>query len=176
MGTAKNLYQPPGPTTSSFQILDSVKQDLTDDQLEELRNHISCGLSSFPELNGITITVAKQAKSESRYAKADNENNITFLPTHEMCRPVAIFHELSYLAIRQLYESGADIPYTNPKFCSIFSIARIPTHFLANESEIAYLGKPNVPHRKWPQICRRTLEYRDQKQNYIKQCKEWLEI
>ena len=173
--TATDLYTLPAPGMGRFRILGSVEADFSESELNRLTTRLARALRFFPELNDVTVTVAKKPESHSWYAEADMNNDIIFLPTHELCPFQTICHELSHLAINKLDEQGVDVPPTSEEFTSILAIARLPPEHL-DKSGIAYLGRPSVPRSEWPGICQRALEYREEKRNYIQKCKEWLKV
>lgn len=172
---ADHLYDPVGPSLGSFRVLDSVGNDLEDAELAALKKRVQYALEAFPELNNTTVTVGKKPEDHSWYAEADWDNDIIFLPTHETCPCITIYHELGHLAIKKLDEHGVDVPVTSEEFCSIFSVARMPVEAI-DRDHIAYLGNPEKPREEWPDICQRALEYRERKRNYIQKAREWLEV
>lgn len=175
MSAAKNLYEPTGPALSSYRVIESVETRLDDDELAALKNRLRNALKYFPELNETTVTVAWKPEDHSWYAEADWNNDLIFLPAHEPCPAITIFHELGHLAIHKLDEQDEDVPVTSEEFCSIFSVARMPVEAI-DRDHIAYLGSPEKPREEWPDICQRALEYREDNRNYIQKCKEWLAV
>jgi hypothetical protein len=175
MSTAQTLYDPPSIGVGHYRLLDSVRLDMTDEQLTTLNNRVNRALEHYPELDGTTVTVAKHSDDDYGYAQADWTNNIIFLPTDEVCYYQSICHELSHLAIHQLSEQGEDVPHSSEEFCSIFTTARLSPEEL-DRMDISYLGVPNVPKDEWPSLCQQALEYRENNRNYIQKAKEWLEI
>jgi hypothetical protein len=175
MSTAQDLYEPTGPRLASYRIIESLETRLAAAELAGLKQRLGAAVRYFPELNDTTVTVAWKPEDHSWYAEADWENDIIYLPAHEPCPAVTIFHELGHLTIYRLDERGADVPVTSEEFCSIFSVARMPPSAI-DRDHIAYLGEPSVPREEWPEICQRALEYRTDNHDYIKQCTEWLEI
>lgn len=175
MSKAQSLYQPDLGVSGSYRILGSVERGLADEHLPTLKQRISHALNQYPELAEYTITVGKKREEDKWYAEADWTNDIIYLPTHELCPYVTISHELSHLAIKNLKEDDQDVPVTSEEFCSIFTIARMK-HENIDRSDISYLGKPTVPKEKWPEICQRALDYREDNRNYIQKCKQWLGI
>jgi len=172
---AAHLYDPVGPSLGSFRVLESVERDLDDANLKGMKKRVQYALKAFPELNNTTVTVGKKPEDHSWYAEADWDNDIIFLPTHEACPAITIYHELGHLAIKKLDERGEDVPVTSEEFCSIFSVARMPVEAI-DSNHIAYLGNPGKPREQWPAICQRALEYREEKRNYIQKAQEWLEV
>lgn len=175
MSTAEDLYAPSGPSLGSYRVIESVERDLDDGELATLKRRIQSSLRYFPELNETTVTIAKKPEAHRWYAEADSDNDIVFLPTHELCSRTVICHELAHLVIYKLDDAGADVPVTSEEFCSIFAIARMAPEDI-DADWISYLGEPSVPREEWPGICRRALEYREDHHNYIQQCQGWLEI
>jgi len=175
MSKAKSLYEPTGPGLGSYRILGSVQNDMTENEVNILKQSLGRGLQKYPELNDVTVTVGKKRKADNWYAEADWTNDIIFLPTHEVCYYQTICHELSHLAINKLDKRGEDVPKTSEEFCSIFTVARMTEHEL-DRGDISYLGTPNVPKAEWPEICQRALDYREDHRNYIQKAKEWLEV
>lgn len=166
---------------ASFRVLDSVKARLTDEELTNFKNRLATALEHFDALEGEVVTVACRWDPDgdhsrfNPYAQADPVNRLIRIPTHERCTNVTIFHELGHLAIEIEAENGADHPTSSEEFCSLYSIARQPSH-LIDEARIPYFGHPSIPKDRWPEAAEQALEYRENHHAYIKQAKQWLGV
>jgi hypothetical protein len=164
--------------TASFRVLQSVAHRLTDEEVTDLKRRVGEALNHFPALAGQTVTVACRRNPETEhnawnpYASADAVNRLIRVPTHERTTNVTLYHELAHLAIEIEDEHGADVPTSSEEFCSLYAIARQPPD-LIDEDRIPYLGQPDPPKARWPEIARRALEYREEHHAYIKQAREW---
>lgn len=176
MSSAEPLYDPSGIGIGSYRLLEVVEEQYSDEYLDDLRRRLQTALSDFPELNSRTVTVALADPDDGRFeARADWHNDLIFLPTDSYCSNLTLWHELAHLAINQLDERGADVPPTSEEFCSIFAVARMRPDQI-DRDRIAYLGYPDEPPDRWPELCQRALEYREDHHNYIQQCKDWLKV
>lgn len=175
---AQALEQHIGP---SFRLLESVSERVPSDELDTLKRNLGVACEHFPYLGPKTVTVGVRQNpgaEHSRftpYASAEPINYFIRLPVESTPSNQVLFHELAHLEIYERDRFTAELPTTSEEFCSIYAVARMPKDMLFR-SDIAYLGTPSAPQDEWPSICRRALEYRESNRDYIKQCKEWLEI
>ena len=169
--------------TPSYIVLDSFEAYVAeniDSTLAEVKRWLKTGLNEFPELAGETIYIGITHEDISYHGEprgmADPFNRIIYLNEKSMTEGYqTLFHELMHILIRKEHEQGKDVPLTSEDYCSIRTIAKMPSDLLYRD-DIAYLGTPDKPKDEWPEICAEALEYRENHRNYIQKCKEWLAI
>lgn len=167
-----NGVDPQSIGTGTYRVLDAVEAYYTHD-LDDFTNRLGNALTDFPELSGTTVTVARDNPTDDRSAGAWPWSGIIFIPEDSRVSNVTIYHELGHLAIQTRIEDGEDLPKTSEEFCSIFSMARMPTGRV-DESVVPYLGQSEVSKGLHPKICETALKYREKRRNYIQRCREWL--
>jgi hypothetical protein len=160
---------------ASFRVLESYERAAGEDTADTLRRRYTRALPQYPELAGQTVTIGRLDPDDEKAGRAWFYNFLNNYPVDEPPTLMVVYHELAHLAIHVRHERGEDVPITSEPFCSIVAVARMPPEHIY-ENGIAYLGRPSAPATEWPDICRRALEYREENHDYIKQCKEWLEI
>lgn len=163
---------------AGWRILERFGEKADAEVLESLRSRLPRALSEFPTLGTETINVGILYEGADAEAQAFGYNRLICLPPEKHVSNITLWHELGHIAIRVRYEAGQDVAKTSEEFCSIFSVARMSKGAI-DEDTIPYLGEPDVPKDKWPDICRRGLQYREENganSHYIKKTEEWLEI
>lgn len=160
---------------ASYRILEVVEDRMGDDRLEDLKKRLYYALGDFDALAGETITVGRLHENADAIGRAHSHNRLVEFPTDADTSNVTLYHELGHVAIRVRNEADADLPKTSEEFCSIYSMAHMPTARV-DEDYVPYLGDPDVSRGLYPTICQRALEYREDHHNYIQKCKEWLGI
>ena len=167
----------------SYRILESLRSRAEYD-LDVLRDQLKLACDHYPQLGGRTVTVGcRQSPGSDHslftpYASAEPVNYYIRLPVETQPSHQVVFHELAHLEIYERERFGAALPESSEEFCSIYTVARMPSDILFRD-DIAYLGEPSVPKDEWPAICRQALEYRDRNganSHYIKKCREWLGV
>lgn len=164
--------------TGTFRILETFRRNASDDVLEAVGVMTSRALADFPELSGETVTIARldpDDVADGTRGRAGMLNRIMYLPTDRPTTYVTIYHELGHLAIEILDAEGEDVPTTSEEFCSIFSMARMPPGRV-DEDRVPYLGEPAIRRERFPGVCEKALEYREENHDYIKTCSEWLGV
>jgi len=172
-GAAPDAADPQALGTGTYRVLDTVEEYYAHD-LDDFTTRLRTALRQFPELAGDTVTVARDAPNEDRNAGAWPWSRIVFIPDDKRVSNVTIYHELGHIAIQCRVERGADLPTTSERFCSIFSMARMPT-VRVDEARIPYLDSGDVSRGLYPIICQTALRYREHRHDYIKQCERWLQ-
>jgi len=170
----------PTPPYVLFDAFEDYVGANIDSTLDEVRQWLKTGLKHYPELADQTIYVGITHEDVSYHgephAMADPYNRIVYLNEGSMTEGYqTLFHELMHILIRREQEQGKDVPITSEEYCSIRTIAKMPSDLLYRD-DISYLGKPGVPKDEWPTICQRAINYRENNRNYIQKCKEWLKI
>lgn len=160
---------------AAWRILEHFGGQAHDDVLDSVKKRLPVALRDFPALAHETINVGILYENADAQAQAFGYNRLICLPPDEHTTNVTLWHELGHVAIRVRHENGEDVAKTSEKFCSIYSVARMPGEVI-DEDRVPYLGEPSAPREDWPDICQRALEYRKDNQDYIQQCKEWLGI
>jgi hypothetical protein len=160
---------------AAWRVLEHFGGQADEDVLESIKKRLPVALKDFPVLAHETINVGVLYENTDANAQAFGYNRLICLPPEEHTTNVTLWHELGHVAIRVRHENGEDVAKTSEEFCSIYSLARMPSEVI-DEGRIPYLGEPGVPSEEWPDICQRALEYRENNRNYIQKCKEWLEI
>lgn len=160
---------------AAWRVLEHFGGQADDDVLEGIKTRLPIALKDFPALAHETLNVGMLYENDNAAARAFGYNRLICLPPDSHTSNVTLWHELGHVAIRVRYENGEDVPRTSEEFCSIYSVARMSPDTI-DEDRIPYLGKPAAPTEEWPGICRRALEYREEKQNYIQKAQEWLEV
>lgn len=155
-----------------FRVLDTVEEYYAYD-LDDVKYRLSNALRDFPELANETVTVARDDPKDDRKAGAWPWSRIIFIPDDQRISNVTLYHELGHLAIQIRAMDGQDVPVTSEEFCSIFSMARMPTARV-DEDRIPYLDESEVSRGLHPKICKTALQYREKRRNYIQQCNAWL--
>ena len=138
---------------------------------------VSRALNYFPELEGETVYVGVRRKTcmgDVRGA-ADSENNIVFFNPRDPPSYVTVFHELMHLVVAKLRREGRKVPRTEA-YVSIAAVARMPSH-LVDENRIPYVVEEVPEHLapKLPELCRKALEHRKHRRNYIQYLKKLIE-
>lgn len=139
----------------------------------DIRGKVRRALQDFPELADKTVTVGRLDPGDDVNGRAWFYNLIVNFPTDRRTPHMTVYHELGHLAIHVRDCRGEDVPITSEEFCSIFSVARMPPQ-LIDRDRISYLGEPEKRPERWPDICRKALQYREDNHDYIKQCQRWL--
>ena len=170
----------PTPPYVLFESFEEYVQENMASPLPDVREWLQTGLKHYPELADETIYVGITHEDITwhgePHAMADPFNRIIYLNQGCMAEGYqTLFHELMHILIRTEHEEGKDVPLTSEEYCSIRTIAKMPSDLLYRD-DISYLGEPNVPKDKWPGICQRAVEYREDHRNYIQKAKEWLEV
>ena len=160
---------------AAWRVLEHFGGQAAEDVLESVKQRLPVALKDFPALAHETINVGVLYENADAQAQAFGYNRLICLPPDEHTTNITLWHELGHVAIRVRHENGEDVAKTSEEFCSIYSVARMPPEVI-DEDRVPYLGEPSVPREEWPDICQRALEYREERRNYIQQCKEWLEI
>lgn len=160
---------------ASYRILDTLRDKMSHEAAQDLGKRVSEATRAFPELSDQTITVGLLYPEDDAKGRAFSHNRLINFPPDQYTSNVTIYHELGHVAIRIQNEDGAGLPKTSEEFCSIFSMSRMPPNAV-DEQRIPYLGKSPKGTERFPAICERALEYRENNRNYIQKCKEWLEI
>ena len=145
---------------------------------EDVRTRLPRALEDWPELSAETVTVARldpKHDDTNVNAQAGMVNRIIYLPANTVTSWVTFYHELGHLAIQVRNENGADLPHTSEEFCSIFSMARMPKS-LVDTDYVPYLGRPALRPQRWPYVCQKALDYRENHRDYIQQAKDWLRV
>lgn len=162
---------------ASYRILDSIRDRLSQKATKDLNDRVYDALEYFPELADETVIVGwiHPEVDDSVNGRAYSQNRMFNLRANQYTTNVTLYHELGHLAIWELRQQGEDHPKTSEEYCSIFSMARMPPKAV-DEQRIPYLGKSPLDTERFPEICERALDYRNNHRNYIQKCKEWLEI
>jgi hypothetical protein len=160
---------------AAWRVLEHFGGQADEEVLESIKQRVPVALKDFSALAHETINVGMLYENADAQAQAFGYNRLICLPPGEHTTNITLWHELGHVAIRVRHENGEDVAKTSEEFCSIYSVARMPPEVI-DEDRIPYLGNPGVPREEWPNICQRALEYREENHDYIKQCKEWLEI
>jgi len=169
--------------TGSFRFLESFEQDLREEggNVDHAKQMVQRVLKHFPELHDETITVAATYPECSWHDEplgmADPYNRLIYMNVEKggMTQYQTLFHELTHVLIHVENQNGADHPATSEEYCSILAVSKMPSDMVYRD-DIAYLGTPTVANEKYPEICQRALDYREDHRIYIQKCKEWLEI
>lgn len=172
-GADAGMLDPQALGTGTYRVLDSVEAFYAHD-LDDFTTRLRNALRSFPELSDETITVARDKPTEDRNAGAWPWSRIVFIPDDQRVSNVTIYHELGHIAIQIRAERGEGLPTTSEEFCSIFSMARMPTARV-DEARVPYLDSGDVSRGLYPKICETALLYREYRHDYIKQCERWLD-
>lgn len=152
--------------------------------VDDVREKTAYALKAFPELAGKTVNVGRldldqhTGDPETLNGQAFKTNLLVTYPVDRPTSFITVYHELAHLAIGQLDKSGEDVPVTSEEFCSIFAVSRMPVGTI-DEQRVPYLGRPSRPAEKWPEICQRAIEYREERganSHYIQRAREWLEV
>lgn len=133
---------------------------------DTVKLRVEMSLKYFPELNDETIYIGV-LKDDEVDGRADPINRIILFKPDKIPSFVTIFHELMHLAIEKMNENGENLPKTE-EFCSIAAMARMPPD-LVDEDRIPYIGiSTSIPTNLYPELCKRALEYRKRKRDYIR--------
>ena len=166
----------------SHHLLPSVKELITENlewDTSDIQQQLNEVFTHFPSLAGETIYVGVTHSEISYHGKpfamADPYNRIIYMSDKSLLEYQTLFHELTHIKIHLENETGADHPITSEPYCSILAVSKMPADMVYRD-HIAYLGEPEVPNEKYPKICQRALEYREDHRNYIQKAKEWLGI
>ena len=143
---------------------------------DTVRLMVEMALKHFPELEDETIYVGILREKDEADGRANTHNRIIMFPTDKVPTFVTVFHELMHLAIEKVNENGGKLPRTE-EFCSIAAMARMPPE-LVDEDAIPYIGAPKIPipTNLYPELCRRALEYRKHRRDYVRWLRERLGI
>ena len=133
---------------------------------------IEMSLKYFPELKDETIYVGILRENDDAEGRANTHNRIILFKPNKVPTFVTVFHELMHIAIEKVNENGGKLPKTE-EFCSIAAMARMPPNWV-DEDAIPYIGAPKIPIpiNLYPELCRRALEYRKQRRDYIRWLRE----
>lgn len=159
----------------AWRILEPAADAASDEWLDAMRTMVPTAMKQFPELASETVSVGQIPDTDFAYARAFVNNNVVLFPTDHRPPYDTVYHELAHLAIERLAERGEDVPTTSEEYCSILAVSRMPPGHI-ERSDIDYLGEPTVPSDRWPAICERALEYREEHHDYIQQCRRWLGV
>lgn len=159
----------------AWRVLEHYGGQADEDVLESVKKRLPIALRDFPALAHETINVGLLYENADAQAQAFGYNRLICLPPDEHTTNVTLWHELGHVAIRVRHENGEDVAKTSEEFCSIYSVSKMPPEAI-DEDRVPYLGEPSVEREKWPEICQRAIEYREDHRNYIQKCKEWLKI
>lgn len=173
--TMAKIHDQTESVRTPYHVLDTLREKMDHNALADLGTRISDASTAFPELDDTTITVGLLYPNDDARGRAFSHNRLINFPADQYISNVTIYHELGHLTIYEKNQNGADLPITSERFCSIFSVSRMPPNAV-DEQRIPYLGKSPKATEKFPEICERALEYREDHRNYIQKCKEWLEI
>lgn len=160
---------------AGWRFLERAADAASGEWIDAMETMIPKAMRAFPALQSETVNVGQVPDSDFAYARAFVNNNVILFPTDHRPSWDVVYHELAHLAIHRRAECGEDVPKTSEEFCSIFAVSRMPPARI-ERSNIDYLGKPSVTQEKWPGICERALEYREEHRDYIKQCQQWLGV
>jgi len=142
---------------------------------DDIRSKMQRALDDFPELVGKTVTVGRLNPDEDAAGRAMFFNLLVLYPVDSVTSWTTVYHELGHLAIHVRNQRDEDVPITSEEFCSIFSVARMPTALRCTRCGRGQSGA-SAPREEWPEICQRALAYREENHDYIKQCREWLGV
>lgn len=158
---------------ATYRVLEPL-QDQADERLvDDLKERLYTALAFFPELSGETVNVGVLWEKADAKARAFGYNRLVEIPPDKYTTKVTLYHELGHVAIRVLNENGEDHPETSEEYCSIFSMARMPTAEV-DEDRVPYLGDVEVSKGLLPHICQMALDYREDHRDYIRQCNKWI--
>lgn len=162
---------------ASYWILDSLRDKISREASKDLNSRLDDALEHFPSLQGETITVGwlHPESEDSINGRAHSHNRMFNIPADQYTTNITLYHELGHLAIWELRQQGEEHPKTSEEYCSIFSMAKMPPKAV-DEQRIPYLGKSPLDTERFPEICERALDYREEHRNYIQKCKEWLQV
>lgn len=160
---------------ASYRIINPIRDRLGREGTKDLNSRLYDALEHFPSLQGETITVGWLHPKADAGARAFGHNRLICLKGDKYTSNVTLYHELGHVAIWVRNENGEDHPETSEEYCSIFSMARMPPKSV-DEQRVPYLGKSELDTERFPEICQRALDYREDHRNYIQKCKEWLKI
>jgi len=164
--------------TAHYRILDPLRDRLGHEAAQELGKRTYDALQAFTALQGETVTIGwlHPKTKDTVNGRAYSQNRMFCLPADEYTTNITLYHELGHIAIWiRDAEMDEDHPTTSEEYCSIYSVAQMPPKAV-DEQRIPYLGKSPLDTERFPKICQRALEYRENHRNYIQQCREWLEI